>query len=248
ERALDGIQGSESLRPSAQQTHQVRRYRLPKCEALVDFLRFEDGGGTLLIDVVRGVVSHGVRDEGRGELNHPRPRGIAPLLVEVDGEALRGLEQCREKKPNRASSEHVNSDWFSDGRGWGSRWRRHAAIYSRASIRNSSEFDMTTEQMVDHGATVVITHRVRQNKIGAYEEWLKEIAPLARAWPGCLDWNIVRPIPGLTATFTIILRFDSEANLRGWIESPARARLIKKAQPLFVKGDDFYISSGLDFW
>ncbi len=25
-------------------------------------------------------------------------------------------------------------------------------------------------------------------------------------------------------------------------------RLVEKAQPLFVKGDDFFISSGLDFW
>jgi quinol monooxygenase YgiN len=98
------------------------------------------------------------------------------------------------------------------------------------------------------GATVVINHRVRDDKLADYEEWLKEISPLARASPGNLDWHIVRPIPGLTATFTIILRFDSEANLRLWIDSPTRARLIAKAQPLFVKGDDFYISSGLDFW
>jgi len=107
---------------------------------------------------------------------------------------------------------------------------------------------MTSEQAADHGATVVITHRVRNNKVAEYEEWIKEISPLAKASPGCLGHDIVRPIPGLTATFTIILRFDSEANLKGWIESPTRARLIKKVQPLFVKGDDFYVSSGLDFW
>ncbi len=32
------------------------------------------------------------------------------------------------------------------------------------------------------------------------------------------------------------------------MESPTRARLIEKVQPLFVTGDDFFISSGLDFW
>ncbi len=31
------------------------------------------------------------------------------------------------------------------------------------------------------------------------------------------------------------------------MESPTRARLIEKVQPLFVAGDDFF-SSGLDFW
>lgn len=36
--------------------------------------------------------------------------------------------------------------------------------------------------------------------------------------------------------------------MQAWMESPARAHLIEKAQPLFVTGDDFFISSGLDFW
>jgi antibiotic biosynthesis monooxygenase (ABM) superfamily enzyme len=32
------------------------------------------------------------------------------------------------------------------------------------------------------------------------------------------------------------------------MESPVRARLIEKVQPLLVTGDDFFISSGLEFW
>lgn len=32
------------------------------------------------------------------------------------------------------------------------------------------------------------------------------------------------------------------------MESGERERLIDKVQPLFVGADDFYISSGLDFW
>lgn len=98
------------------------------------------------------------------------------------------------------------------------------------------------------GATVVITHRLRENKSAEYESWLQEIAPLCKASPGYLDWHIVRPIPGLSETFTIIIRFDTINHLRGWMESPTRARLIDKVQHLFATGDDFFISSGLDFW
>ena len=98
------------------------------------------------------------------------------------------------------------------------------------------------------GATVVITHRVRQGKQADYERWLDEISPLCKASPGHLDWQIVRPLPGLTETYTIIIRFDTRAHLQEWMESPTRARLIEKVQPLFVTGDDFFISSGLDFW
>jgi len=98
------------------------------------------------------------------------------------------------------------------------------------------------------GATVVITHRLRANKLAEYESWLEEIAPLCKASPGHLDWHIVRPIPGLSETYTIVIRFDTIEHLRGWMESPTRARLIEKVQHLFATGDDFFISSGLDFW
>jgi uncharacterized protein len=98
------------------------------------------------------------------------------------------------------------------------------------------------------GATVVITHRVREGKHADYENWLNEIAPLCKASPGHLDWHIVRPIPGLTETYTVIIRFDTRAHLQEWMESPTRSRLIEKVDPLFVTGDDFFISSGLDFW
>ena len=100
----------------------------------------------------------------------------------------------------------------------------------------------------DEGATVVITHRVRDDKHADYEAWLTEISPACRAAPGHLDWHIVRPIPGLTATYTIIIRFDTVAHVQAWMQSPERARLIEKAQPLFVSGDEYFISSGLDFW
>ena len=98
------------------------------------------------------------------------------------------------------------------------------------------------------GASVVITHRVHGDKHDEYERWLEEITPLCRASAGYLDWHIVRPVPGVTQTYTVIIRFDTTAHLEGWMRSEARARLIEKVRPLFVGADDFYISSGLDFW
>ncbi len=111
---------------------------------------------------------------------------------------------------------------------------------------------MSTEPAIaaddDQGVAVVITHRVRTDMHAAYERWLDEIAPLCKRSPGCLDWHIVRPISGLTETFTVLIRFDTKAHLQFWMESPERRRLIEKARPLLVNGDDFFVSSGLDFW
>lgn len=94
----------------------------------------------------------------------------------------------------------------------------------------------------------MITHRVRDDKHAEYENWMKEIGPLCMAAPGNLDLHIVRPVPGLTDTFTIIIRFDTNAHLQEWLHSPTRRLLISKASPMLVAGDDFRISSGLDFW
>jgi antibiotic biosynthesis monooxygenase (ABM) superfamily enzyme len=98
------------------------------------------------------------------------------------------------------------------------------------------------------GATVVITHRVREGKRDDYEQWLEEIGPIGKTATGNLDWHIIRPIPGLTSTYTIVIRFDTRAHVKAWMESPVRRELIKKVEPLLVSGDDFFISSGLDFW
>lgn len=102
----------------------------------------------------------------------------------------------------------------------------------------------TTEQ----GATVVINHRVRDGQLSVYNDWLNEIGPLSRNAPGSLDWQVIRPIAGLTATYTVVIRFDTAEHLRAWMESPVRKQLIEKVRPLLVKDDDFFIRSGLDFW
>ena len=98
------------------------------------------------------------------------------------------------------------------------------------------------------GATAVITHRVRDGQQEGYDDWLNEIGPLCRSYPGHLDLQIIRPIPGLTATYTVIIRFDTREHLQGWMSSQDRKRLIEQVRPLLAQDDDFFIRSGLDFW
>lgn len=98
------------------------------------------------------------------------------------------------------------------------------------------------------GVTLVITHRVRDDRQAEYEKWMKEIGPLCRASPGNLDWQIIEPIPDFSSTYTVIVRFDSRANLQAWTASPVRARLVDQAKPFLASGDDIFIRSGLDFW
>ncbi|PKQ46298.1 antibiotic biosynthesis monooxygenase [Confluentibacter flavum] len=101
--------------------------------------------------------------------------------------------------------------------------------------------------MENQGASVVISHHILDGKNQEYEEWLSEIAPICKSYPGHIDWQIIRPIPNLTFIYTVIIRFNTIQNLKNWMESQDRERLIKKAKPLFAKDDHYYINSGLDF-
>jgi uncharacterized protein len=97
-------------------------------------------------------------------------------------------------------------------------------------------------------ATVVITHQVNEEHQRDYQKWLDEIVPIAKSYPGHLGVVIIKPVPGVTVTFTIVIRFDSKYNLLGWMGSQDRAQLISKVQPFLADEDKFEVLKGLDFW
>lgn len=101
--------------------------------------------------------------------------------------------------------------------------------------------------MENQGATVVISHQIKEGRQTQYEQWLEEIGSLCRSSKGNIDWQIIRPITNLTFIYTVVIRFDTIQNLKDWMESDTRKILIEKAKPLFATDDKFYIKSGLDF-
>lgn len=107
---------------------------------------------------------------------------------------------------------------------------------------------MTTDHDIDSsGATAVITHKVRQGQYGQYEQWLLKIVPLCKTYPGHLDWQVVRPVAGISHTYTVIIRFDTHDHLQAWLNSSERRRLIDEARPFLASDDNFYTRSGLEF-
>ena len=81
DRALDGVERTEPQRPVPQECHQIRGNGLPEREALLELWRIEDGMDAVSVDRIGTVGLDRVRHEVRGELNHPGPRVLVPLLV-----------------------------------------------------------------------------------------------------------------------------------------------------------------------
>jgi heme-degrading monooxygenase HmoA len=76
--------------------------------------------------------------------------------------------------------------------------------------------------------TLVIHHNVKALARHDYESWLKEIAREGQRFKGQLGANLIRPADGL-GSYTIVVRFDSEASLLEWMESTTRQRLLQRA-------------------
>ena len=99
----------------------------------------------------------------------------------------------------------------------------------------------------EHGATVLISHRVLDGQRANYEIWLDEIAAACKMQPGYLDTQVIRPIAGLTDTYTVIIRFASHEHMKLWMHSQERKQFIDKVRPILASDDDYKVHSGLEF-
>ena len=95
--------------------------------------------------------------------------------------------------------------------------------------------------------TTVIRQRPKPDAVQRYEDWLKEIIPVAQQFAGHRGVNVIRP-RGESDAYTIVLHFDTIANLRRWLASDVRARLIEKIKPFMQADEDIEIKTGFEFW
>lgn len=100
----------------------------------------------------------------------------------------------------------------------------------------------------DHHVTAVITHRVRSGREGGYEQWIKGISADARQFDGHLGVSILRPQPGATSDYVIVLQFDSCSNLDSWLNSDVRQTWIERVQPLIQEQESVQVLTGLESW
>ena len=110
-----------------------------------------------------------------------------------------------------------------------------------------SRVPSSDEIKLDTPVTTVIQQRPRPDAVGHYEDWLKEIIPVAQHFAGHQSVNVIRP-HGASADYTIVLHFDTIANLRKWLDSDVRARLIDKIRPFLRSDENIDIKTGFEFW
>lgn len=89
---------------------------------------------------------------------------------------------------------------------------------------------------VRHGVTMVMVTDIKPGKEAAYRAWADRIQKLQATFPGYVG-SFVQPPQHKETGWTTVLRFDSAANLEGWLKSDVRAAMVKESEQLV---DDFH--------
>ncbi|GJE13740.1 MULTISPECIES: antibiotic biosynthesis monooxygenase [Methylobacterium] len=96
--------------------------------------------------------------------------------------------------------------------------------------------------------SAVISTRVKPGMEAAYRQWEQKIAAAQSKAPGLQGYRFEPAVPGVQEDFVAILRFDSEANLQAWMDSPARQALVREAAPLTAEFHTRTVQSGFEQW
>jgi antibiotic biosynthesis monooxygenase (ABM) superfamily enzyme len=96
--------------------------------------------------------------------------------------------------------------------------------------------------------SVVISTRVKPGMEAEYLKWEQKVAAAQSKAAGLQGYRFEPSVPGVQEDYIAILRFDSEDNLRTWLESPQRRRLLAEAAPLTAEFHTRMAQSGFEQW
>jgi len=96
--------------------------------------------------------------------------------------------------------------------------------------------------------SVVISTRIKPGHETAYRQWEQRIASAQSRARGFQGYRLEPPLPGVQDDWLAILRFDTEANLQAWLDSPERAALLQNAGTFTEEFHTRIARTGFDQW
>lgn len=96
--------------------------------------------------------------------------------------------------------------------------------------------------------SVVISTRIKPGQESAYRKWERRIAAAQAKAKGFQGYRFEPPIPGVQEDWLAILRFDTEANLQAWLDSPDRQQLLKEGDAFTEEFHARIVRTGFEQW
>ena len=86
-------------------------------------------------------------------------------------------------------------------------------------------------------ATVVTNTCVTPEHEPEFAAWQAEMSKIVAGFPGFVSGEVIPPFPPAQVDWVIVQRFETQENLHTWLDSPQRAEMVSRIQPVLV-GDD----------
>ena len=96
--------------------------------------------------------------------------------------------------------------------------------------------------------SAVISTRIKLGQETAYRAWEQRIAAAQAKAPGFQGYRFEPPVPGVQDHWLAIVRFDREANLQAWLDSPERQKLLRDAAVFTEEFHTRIVRTGFDQW
>jgi uncharacterized protein len=96
--------------------------------------------------------------------------------------------------------------------------------------------------------SAVISTRIKPGQDAAYRAWEQRIAAAQSKAPGFQGYRFEPPVPGVQEDWLAIVRFDTEANLQAWLDSPERQKLLREASAFTEEFHARIARTGFDQW
>lgn len=170
-------------------------------------------------------------------------------IMPADG--FRSLETLRPQSPNQREwlyivefdSEDTLAAWMDSP--------AHLALVEKSAPLVESRLIFLrgnasrTVAMAESITEVIITHLV-QGRESEYRAWAARIQQAFTQAPGFQGFNTKRQADG--HSWTTLIRFDTEANLDHWLNSPQRAALLQEAQEFIAEVQRHRIEPSFPGW
>jgi antibiotic biosynthesis monooxygenase (ABM) superfamily enzyme len=96
--------------------------------------------------------------------------------------------------------------------------------------------------------SAVISTRIKPGQEQAYRDWARKIAAAQARFPGFQGNRVEPPVPGVQDDWLTIVRFDSEAHLQAWLDSPERKNLLDESEAFTEESHARIARTGFDQW
>jgi len=96
--------------------------------------------------------------------------------------------------------------------------------------------------------SAVISTRIKAGQETAYRAWELRIAAAQSKAPGFQGYRFEPPVPAVQEDWLAIVRFDTEANLQAWLDSPERHKLLQEAGAFTEEFHARIARTGFDQW